>query len=203
MTFANRSLDCCDCQMPFLFSAGEQEFFAAKALVNEPKRCPNCRVLSRLKRSGNEKSATQTACADCGAIEGIADPNAAKLEMLDAFAGLLEQSQMDQKAFDQRIKHLLGEFHFDLDNVSYRSLDWRKDPEAKAELLKRMKTAAEFCDKHLAECDPPEGSFFEHIEVVRYGFLYAISILEGSKVPPEPTIFRRAAKRGQRQIRFH
>jgi len=66
MNFVNKALNCCDCSMSFVFSAGEQEFFVSKGLVNEPKRCPNCRVLLRLKRAGSEQTATKMACADCG-----------------------------------------------------------------------------------------------------------------------------------------
>jgi CxxC-x17-CxxC domain-containing protein len=67
MNFVNRALTCRDCSLSFVFSAGEQEFFSLKGLSNEPKRCPNCRVMSRLKRNGNEQVATETECADCGA----------------------------------------------------------------------------------------------------------------------------------------
>jgi CxxC-x17-CxxC domain-containing protein len=51
--------------MTFVFSAGEQEFFAAKGLSNEPKRCSSCRILARLKRNGNELAATEVECAEC------------------------------------------------------------------------------------------------------------------------------------------
>jgi hypothetical protein len=41
-TFSDVTLTCCDCNETFLFSAGEQAFFASKAL-SPPKRCPTCR----------------------------------------------------------------------------------------------------------------------------------------------------------------
>ena len=42
MTFSDVILTCFDCKGTFVFSAGEQAFFASKAL-SPPKRCPNCR----------------------------------------------------------------------------------------------------------------------------------------------------------------
>jgi len=67
MEFLTKTLTCCECSMSFDFSAGEQEFFAAKGLSNEPKRCASCRVLARLKRNGNELAATEVECAECHA----------------------------------------------------------------------------------------------------------------------------------------
>ena len=43
MFFADKSLTCKDCQNAFLFTAGEQDFYASKGLVHEPGRCPDCR----------------------------------------------------------------------------------------------------------------------------------------------------------------
>src|SRR3954451_1683927 len=43
MYFADKSLTCKDCQNTFLFTAGEQDFYASKGLVHEPGRCPDCR----------------------------------------------------------------------------------------------------------------------------------------------------------------
>ena len=43
MEFADKALVCRECIKPFLFTAGEQEFFRQKGLVNQPGRCPECR----------------------------------------------------------------------------------------------------------------------------------------------------------------
>lgn len=43
MIFSDKPLTCKDCQNSFLFTAGEQDFYAQKGLVNEPGRCPECR----------------------------------------------------------------------------------------------------------------------------------------------------------------
>jgi len=42
-TFVDKTLTCRDCGIEFTFTAGEQEFYQAKGLVNEPGRCPECR----------------------------------------------------------------------------------------------------------------------------------------------------------------
>jgi CxxC-x17-CxxC domain-containing protein len=67
MTFADKTLACRDCNVPFVFTVEEQEFFRAKALVNEPRRCPNCRLSARMLRNGNDKAClSSTTCANCG-----------------------------------------------------------------------------------------------------------------------------------------
>src|SRR4051794_19246399 len=50
LSYADKSLACRDCGQAFVFSSGEQEFFAQKGFTNEPSRCPDCR--SARKASG-------------------------------------------------------------------------------------------------------------------------------------------------------
>ena len=72
MTFIDKTLICRDCSLGFVFSSGEQEFFSAKGLVNEPKRCPNCRLLMRVQRSGEDPArTTEVSCAECGAATRV------------------------------------------------------------------------------------------------------------------------------------
>lgn len=67
MLFEDKDLTCRDCSKIFVFSAGEQEFFSEKGLINEPKRCPNCRILMRVMRNGDDPNKTaEVACAECG-----------------------------------------------------------------------------------------------------------------------------------------
>jgi CxxC-x17-CxxC domain-containing protein len=67
MGFEDKSLTCRDCSKQFVFSGGEQEFFAAKGLINEPKRCPNCRLLMRIQRNGDDVTrVAEVSCAECG-----------------------------------------------------------------------------------------------------------------------------------------
>src|SRR5437762_798256 len=43
MSYADKTLTCRDCGTGFVFTAGEQEFYAQKGFTNEPTRCPACR----------------------------------------------------------------------------------------------------------------------------------------------------------------
>lgn len=72
MTFEDKNITCRDCNGTFVFSAGEQQFFSVKGLVNEPKRCPNCRLVMRLQRSGEDSSrAAEVNCAECGKMTRV------------------------------------------------------------------------------------------------------------------------------------
>ena len=50
MSFEDRTLTCVQCGAQFVFSAGEQEFFAQRGLTSEPKRCTGCRKAAKQKR---------------------------------------------------------------------------------------------------------------------------------------------------------
>jgi CxxC-x17-CxxC domain-containing protein len=50
MSFTDRTLTCRDCGQQFAFTAGEQEFYQSRGLVNEPGRCPNCRAARKSQR---------------------------------------------------------------------------------------------------------------------------------------------------------
>lgn len=66
--YQDMMIQCRECKNEFLFSAGEQEFFAIKSLANQPKRCPNCRLVLRNRRNGNSVAKIfETSCANCGA----------------------------------------------------------------------------------------------------------------------------------------
>ncbi|NMA80232.1 MAG: zinc-binding protein, partial [Clostridiales bacterium] len=41
--YEDKTLQCKDCGSEFVFTAGEQEFYAEKGFVNEPQRCKPCR----------------------------------------------------------------------------------------------------------------------------------------------------------------
>ncbi len=71
MAFEDKTLTCVACGAPFVFTAGEQEFFASKGYTNEPKRCPNCRAQRRSERRPGDdtRPARQmypAVCAQCG-----------------------------------------------------------------------------------------------------------------------------------------
>ena len=67
-TFVDKMLTCRDCGVGFTFTAGEQEFYQVKGLVNEPGRCPECRALRREGRAVNRaRTMHAVTCAVCGA----------------------------------------------------------------------------------------------------------------------------------------
>ena len=51
MSYADKTLTCRDCGTQFVFTAGEQEFYAQKGFTNEPTRCSSCRQ-ARKQSSG-------------------------------------------------------------------------------------------------------------------------------------------------------
>lgn len=50
MAFQDRELTCRDCGGAFVFTAGEQEFYATKGLEHDPVRCPSCRATRKMMR---------------------------------------------------------------------------------------------------------------------------------------------------------
>jgi CxxC-x17-CxxC domain-containing protein len=77
----DQSIQCVDCGEQFLFTAGEQAFYASKGLTNAPTRCKQCREARKQQRSdaprgprgaggparGGAREMHSTTCADCGA----------------------------------------------------------------------------------------------------------------------------------------
>ena len=47
------TLICKDCGSEFVFSAGEQAFYAEKGFENKPVRCANCRRARKQKNVNN------------------------------------------------------------------------------------------------------------------------------------------------------
>jgi CxxC-x17-CxxC domain-containing protein len=77
----DQSINCVDCGQQFLFTAGEQEFYATKGLTNAPTRCKACREVRKQQRAeaprgprgrggparGAPREMHAVVCADCGA----------------------------------------------------------------------------------------------------------------------------------------
>jgi CxxC-x17-CxxC domain-containing protein len=51
--YTDETLNCVDCNAPFIFSTGEQEFFAAKGFTNKPNRCTDCRAARKAQRGSS------------------------------------------------------------------------------------------------------------------------------------------------------
>ena len=65
--YQDETLICEDCGSEFVFTAGEQEFYAEKGLTNKPKRCPNCRKAKKQQHRG-KKRMYDAVCAKCGTL---------------------------------------------------------------------------------------------------------------------------------------
>ena len=63
--YEDKTLVCKDCGNEFVFTAGEQEFYAARGFQNEPQRCKACRD-ARKQASRANKEMFIAVCADCG-----------------------------------------------------------------------------------------------------------------------------------------
>jgi len=50
VSYTDRTLTCVDCGVEFIHSAADQEFYAEKGFVSDPKRCPSCRASRRAMR---------------------------------------------------------------------------------------------------------------------------------------------------------
>lgn len=68
MEYRDKVLKCAECGAEFVFTAGEQLFFADRGFKNEPKRCKNCK--SKRGQSaggqGHHRVETTTVCSQCG-----------------------------------------------------------------------------------------------------------------------------------------
>jgi len=65
--FEDKTLVCKDCGSEFVFTAGEQAFYAEKGFQNEPTRCKACRSARKASRAGGEgRQMYDAVCAECG-----------------------------------------------------------------------------------------------------------------------------------------
>lgn len=63
MDFQDKTLTCRDCGKEFIWSAGEQKFYADKGLQNPPSRCQDCRKQAKDKKVTAPKYSI--ICKDC------------------------------------------------------------------------------------------------------------------------------------------
>ncbi len=70
MEFQDKVLVCRDCGKEFLFSAGEQAFYAEKGFQNEPTRCRNCRTARKggasIAPDSGSRPLFAAVCSECG-----------------------------------------------------------------------------------------------------------------------------------------
>ena len=73
MSFIDKTLTCKDCGQEFIWTSGEQEFYASRGLTNEPGRCPQCRAARRSgggagggRNMGGPREFFTAVCSTCG-----------------------------------------------------------------------------------------------------------------------------------------
>lgn len=74
MEYKDKTLKCKDCGKDFVFSSGEQDFFAQKGFDREPIRCLECRKAKKGKQSQKRSPTIKTEeitfhtikCKKCG-----------------------------------------------------------------------------------------------------------------------------------------
>jgi CxxC-x17-CxxC domain-containing protein len=80
VAFADKTMTCRDCGQSFLFTSGEQDFFAQKGFTNEPSRCPACRGARRAERGdggssgggyGGQREMFEATCSSCGGVARV------------------------------------------------------------------------------------------------------------------------------------
>jgi CxxC-x17-CxxC domain-containing protein len=80
--YTDKTLICRDCNQSFVFTSGEQEFFASRGFTNEPSRCPECRAARKERQNDGfgsyssgrysggyerrEREMFPAVCAQCG-----------------------------------------------------------------------------------------------------------------------------------------
>jgi CxxC-x17-CxxC domain-containing protein len=83
VSYSDKTLKCRECGRDFIFTGGEQEFYASRGLMNEPGRCPECRATRRQRQGGRDSGGGDygaeyrsarpqremhpAVCAECGA----------------------------------------------------------------------------------------------------------------------------------------
>lgn len=75
--YRDKTVVCKDCGEEFVFTVGEQEFYAEKGFANEPSRCKGCRSARKAggdngRRGGGggggvKREMHPAVCAECGA----------------------------------------------------------------------------------------------------------------------------------------
>ena len=92
--YEDKTLVCKDCGREFVFTAGEQEFYAEKGFQNEPQRCKECRDARKAASRSNREMFT-TVCANCGkeATVPFQPTSDRPVYCSECFAAMREQQQ--------------------------------------------------------------------------------------------------------------
>ena len=66
--FEDKTLVCKDCGKEFVWTAGEQEFYASRGFENQPQRCKPCRDARKnggARSTSGERQRFDAVCAAC------------------------------------------------------------------------------------------------------------------------------------------
>ena len=66
--YQDETLTCKACGNEFVFTAGEQRFYAEKGFKNKPKTCKACRDARKNGEEKPERQYFEAVCADCGGV---------------------------------------------------------------------------------------------------------------------------------------
>ena len=78
MSYTDKTFVCRDCGQDFVFTGGEQEFFAQQGFEHPPSRCSDCRATRKSQRGGisgaspgtgfgrREREMFSAICSACG-----------------------------------------------------------------------------------------------------------------------------------------
>jgi CxxC-x17-CxxC domain-containing protein len=64
--YEDKTLVCRDCGNEFVFTSGEQAFYAERGFQNEPVRCKDCCDSRKQARNNGPREMHETTCAGCG-----------------------------------------------------------------------------------------------------------------------------------------
>jgi CxxC-x17-CxxC domain-containing protein len=72
-TGSDQTLQCRDCGQDFVFTIGEQSFYASRGFTHPPTRCPECRAARKAQERGGSYGGQRAPremftaiCASCG-----------------------------------------------------------------------------------------------------------------------------------------
>lgn len=68
--YEDKTLICKDCGNEFIFTAGEQEFYALKGFENDPVRCKDCRTAKKNSQK-QSREMYEIICAGCGKVDKV------------------------------------------------------------------------------------------------------------------------------------
>ncbi|MEO6836411.1 MAG: zinc-ribbon domain containing protein [Candidatus Tumulicola sp.] len=81
--YSDENLNCVDCGREFVFTSGEQQFYAQKGFQNKPNRCADCRQARKATRSGGggggggergggrPREMFTATCSQCGGVAEV------------------------------------------------------------------------------------------------------------------------------------